>query len=444
MRRLYIWGRGEIGGRIIRHLNDNWNIVFVDSNEQLVGSNFHGKEVIGIEEYIKYYSNEFILIAHLCEMESIALLKEHNITNYFVYSDLPGEFLEPCFRDELKKYIISYLGGRENFVIYGLNLYSIIIDNWLFERYGIHPSIYVHGDKNTALTDKIEQKYQDLRLIRNISQLNSIEEICISTSNYKEILDAEDFKVFQLTDIFDCSDKIGTYHNPLIEKFHNMHEGKRCFIVATGPSLKMEDLDLLHNREEICISMNSIFHAFEKTSWRPNYYVALDYRVLDAVRQAIDGWSVEASFISDDSDAFWKIKHKKNVYKYHQTYDYHYDRCPKFSEDFSRRSYMGATVTYTCLQLAVYMGFKEIYLLGVDFTNGDQKKNVSQPHFYNEEQDKRDYEIYYNVAHTEHIFHAYLATKKYADLYGIKIFNATRGGELEIFERVDFDSLFSV
>ena len=37
---------------------------------------------------------------------------------------------------------------------------------------------------------------------------------------------------------------------------------------------------------------------------------------------------------------------------------------------------------------------------------------------------------------------AYQSAKKYADAHGIKIYNATRGGNLEVFERVDFDSLF--
>lgn len=32
--------------------------------------------------------------------------------------------------------------------------------------------------------------------------------------------------------------------------------------------------------------------------------------------------------------------------------------------------------------------------------------------------------------------------REYADGHGIKIYNATRGGKLEVFERVNFDKLF--
>lgn len=443
MKNIYVWGAGEIGGRIVKRLNNNWNVVFVDSNKQLADSNYCGREVISVEEYIKHHSDEFILIAHLQEKESISILQQNNICNYFVYSELPGEFMEPCLRDDFKEYIIKYLGDRNNFVLYGLSIYSIIIDSWLYEKYGIHPYILIPKDFDAGFVDRIKQKYKDLKVIYNINQSNNIEEICACIFNYKEAKDEYAGQTYRLTDIFDCSDKIKSYYNSAIEKFHNIHKGKRCFIVATGPSLKSSDLNLLKSKKELCISMNSIYYAFNKTEWRPNYYMAQDYRVLNTIKQTIDGWPVKANFISNDNEAFWEIKHNRNVYKYHQTYDYYFDRCPKFSEDISWRAYNGSTITYTCIQLAAYMGFKEIYLLGVDFTNGSQKKSMAQPHFYEEDEDKKSYGAsYYNVAFTEKTFNAYLAAKQYADSHGMKIFNATRGGELEIFERINFDELF--
>jgi hypothetical protein len=108
--------------------------------------------------------------------------------------------------------------------------------------------------------------------------------------------------------------------------------------------------------------------------------------------------------------------------------------------------YNGATVTYSCLQLAVNMGFKEIYLLGVDNSyslalrkNGELvQTNLEQDHF------SPGYSAYPNM----HLFKidivnaAYQSARNYAESHGIKIYNATRGGKLEVFERVDFDSLF--
>lgn len=438
MKKLYIWGAGDIGKRILNHLSINWDIVFVDSKEQLVNSYYHGKRVISVEEYIEKYSDEFILIAHLYETESLEILQKYNVINYFVHSNLPGEFQEPCPRDYLKEYIKDYLGNRKNFVLYGLDLYSIIIDDWLFEWYGIHPYILVSKDVSVEFVKKIRSKFMDLRIIDDIDQLNNIEEICICTCDYRALVNTHIFNTYQLTDIYDCSDKIKDYYNPAIERFHNIHDGQRCFVVATGPSLRIEDLNLLKRKGELCISMNSIYHAFDETDWRPDYYMVFDHRELNTIKEKIDGWSIEANFISNDSYAFWGRKHAENVYCYHQTYDYRFDRLPEFSEDISRKCYMGGTVTYACLQLAVYMGFKEIYLLGVDFTNGSKKTNASHTHFYKENGEN------HCIPYISHVFNAYRAAKKYADLHGIKILNATRGGELEMFDRVDFDSLFPV
>ena len=90
-------------------------------------------------------------------------------------------------------------------------------------------------------------------------------------------------------------------------------------------------------------------------------------------------------------------------------------------------------MTYACIQIAVYLGLKEIYLLGVDcdYTVG----SVSN-HFYAE--DKPDM----TERSMAEMTLAFQAAHQYADAHGIKICNANRGGNLEIFERVDFDSLF--
>ena len=37
--------------------------------------------------------------------------------------------------------------------------------------------------------------------------------------------------------------------------------------------------------------------------------------------------------------------------------------------------------------------------------------------------------------------YSYITAKKYADTHGIRILNATRGGELEVFDRVNLDEV---
>lgn len=89
------------------------------------------------------------------------------------------------------------------------------------------------------------------------------------------------------------------------------------------------------------------------------------------------------------------------------------------------------------------MGFKEIYLLGIDHNyritvspDGNIVTNDKvQNHFCDNYALPVVPQLYKSSL-------AYLAAQQYASEHNIKIFNATRGGKLETFERVDFDSLF--
>lgn len=120
---------------------------------------------------------------------------------------------------------------------------------------------------------------------------------------------------------------------------------------------------------------------------------------------------------------------------------------PSFSEDISVYVGNGATVVYTAIQFAVYMGIKEIYLIGVDHHFHTSKtadgKIVIDPNAkdyfskeYNNDKEKLP------IPNTELSTFTFIAAKEYADSHGIKIFNATRGGKLEVYPRVNFDELF--
>ena len=117
LKKLFIWGAGEIGKRILNHLEKNWEITFVDSNKKRMDSYINERKVIGIEEYIKKYNDEFILVAHLQENESVQFLKKNNIVNYFMHCDLPGEFKEPFVRNSLKEYKVGYLMDKTDYIL---------------------------------------------------------------------------------------------------------------------------------------------------------------------------------------------------------------------------------------------------------------------------------------------------------------------------------------
>lgn len=432
-----IWGAGERGARIFPHLDAGNVKAFIDIDESKIGKEYCGKKIITFEEYKKNYPRCYIILSYSHEKEVENLLKEQNIYKYFKLSECPGEFQESYPRDILKKYIWDYITKEKKYFIYGCTLYSIMVFEWIQKKTGIIPAIIPHKNISDQLLHslKIEMPNLIFSTLEDFEKEGGDELLLTIEDELYRTYQRNDKKIY-ITNIYDCSNNIQQYFNPLIEKFKNIHKGKRCFIVATGPSLRIEDLNILDCHKEICISVNSIWKAFSDTVWRPRYYLAMDYRALRDWSDVIEHIDIPYLFLGDTNKEYWMKDHDKNHIKHHFIYEYTEKRYPKFSEDFSRGSYMGSTITYNAIQLAVYMGFQEIYLLGVDFSysggNGDKK----YAHFYKEEKLTA-------TGYEQQVFLSYMSAKKYADEHNIKIYNATRGGKLEVFERVDFDRIWN-
>ncbi len=228
---------------------------------------------------------------------------------------------------------------------------------------------------------------------------------------------------------------------PDIANMRNMYTGQRCFVIGNGPSLTPQDVSRLKN--DITFGSNRIYKMFDKTDWRPTYYCAQDTEV---IKQDVDvinkiksrkliGIVGSVKYPKIDNALFIKLILKE-----------FYPQLPLFSDNAVDGVYEGLTVTYFSLQMAIYMGFKEIYLLGVDHCfpkmideNGQYvETDMKNAHF------SPDDKVYGNGTISIHkTTLAYKKAKEYADAHGIKIYNATRGGRLEVFERVNFDDLFN-
>ena len=231
------------------------------------------------------------------------------------------------------------------------------------------------------------------------------------------------------------------HYSDQIRKLKDSKKGQRCFVIGNGPSLTVNDLEKLMNED--CFTANRIFKIFSETQWRPNYYAVDDWHGISS--EEANSLEIPNIFFGDYFYRKHKIKNKNVLVFYgHRTLDLQLSSFG-FSSDASKEIYIGATVTFVNLQLAAYMGYSDIYLLGVDHSFSYETDNtgrivcndsVKQSHFF---KDTGTTKIIGNI---EGMNNAYLTAKKYADEHGIHIYNATRGGKLEIFERVDFDSLF--
>jgi len=52
--------------------------------------------------------------------------------------------------------------------------------------------------------------------------------------------------------------------------------GTRAFIVGNGASLEPDQLDMLHKHNEVCFGVNRIHLMYDRTEWRPTYWLLMD------------------------------------------------------------------------------------------------------------------------------------------------------------------------
>lgn len=239
-----------------------------------------------------------------------------------------------------------------------------------------------------------------------------------------------------------------------IRRFQNIHKDKRCFIIGNGPSLNKVDLSLLEN--EYTFAVNGIFYKTRETGFKPTYYVVEDSHVMKDNLETIKDYFPKAHrFFPLDYKHL--LEHTTDRTSYFNMNVGFYEKSspnykiPRFSTDAAARLYCGQSVTIINLQLAYYMGFSEVYLIGMDFsyaiptsakirgtsiTSTEDDPNHFHPEYFGKGKSWHDPEL-------DKVLLSYKMCDLVYSASGRRIFNATVGGALELFPRVDYTSLFN-
>lgn len=169
--------------------------------------------------------------------------------------------------------------------------------------------------------------------------------------------------------------------------FQNMHKNKKCFILGSAPSILKYDLKPL--KQHYVITLN-------------NFFVYSDYEEIMASEDINSKYHIVAPIHPPQTEEEWKNFFKDmeekvpknvniflglNLYKYnaeyiinkysilkkHRLYWYYagipVSECYRFNKkhiDFSKIIWSASTVSTYGILLAIFLGFKEIYLLGID------------------------------------------------------------------------------
>jgi hypothetical protein len=234
----------------------------------------------------------------------------------------------------------------------------------------------------------------------------------------------------------------------------NKYSGQRCFIIGNGVSLNTQDLS--HIKNEITIVSNSFFHHPCLNSWQPTFYC-----IVDPVH-FVDG-NFTNSFFSDltssikSTNFFFPIECKDmidsiiSLKSYKKNYVYFHNVLAQTrlkNVDLTKSIPKVQSVSQFEIMLAIYLGCSSVYLIGMDHDWLASPGNINR--FYNDDSvDKFAfskgmpmYGYKDNLEPTLNLWKGYEKISDFAAMKDIRIFNATNGGFLDVFPRVDYEKLF--
>ncbi len=248
-----------------------------------------------------------------------------------------------------------------------------------------------------------------------------------------------------------------------LKRFGGKFAGKRCYIMGNGPSLSKTPLERLDG--EIVWGLNRCYLLFNEISWRPRFVVAVDNLVVpdiaDEINEEVKKNPGSTFFFPSEFLMRRVLKTSCNIIWFIQrAMEPELGPAGYFSEKpyvFLRTPY---TVTITAIQLAVFFGFNPIYLIGCDTAykipaSVERKKSVVDPTTRKRiggfeirsrlDNDPNHFSSSYfgagsrwHYPNVESMFSGYQMVKMACDRLGVKIYNATAGGKLEVFPRMDF------
>ncbi len=223
-----------------------------------------------------------------------------------------------------------------------------------------------------------------------------------------------------------------------LEQLINKHANQRCFIIGNGPSLRQTDLSKL--RGEVTFGLNRIYLLFPDLGFSTTYLVSVNDLVLEQC-------SSEMQKLTLPKFLTWRARHwfppDPNI-----TYlDTDFTGVEDFSPALTGRIFEGFTVTYVALQLAYHLGFSEAILVGVDHnfvTQGTANQAVvsqgDDPNHFAPNYFGKGFKWQLpDLAGSER---AYTLARDAYSKAGRRVLDATVGGKLTIFPKVDYLSLF--
>lgn len=209
----------------------------------------------------------------------------------------------------------------------------------------------------------------------------------------------------------------------------------RCFVIGNGTTLTYADLDLITGQPSF--ACNRINLAYPFTKWRPMYYAHVESFApnLPFIRENIEAGRqcFLSEYYGEPPQGVHGIKDAPNIQwvKHCHHHILNFDN-PEVPDEWHmpQPCIFGGSVNFM-MQLAILKGFTEIVLLGCDLIYKDKKPSHFDKHYEHGGEQPAFYAS--RNAFFGHVQSMNWIRRKKKD---ITVLNATRGGLLELWERV--------
>lgn len=224
----------------------------------------------------------------------------------------------------------------------------------------------------------------------------------------------------------------------ILASWRDKYAGKKAVILCNGPSLLKADLGLLGG--VYCFGLNKINLLFERSDFRPNCIVAVNPFVIEQ----------NAAFYNDTEIPLFldSVGARRKMVKARDNVAFLHSAPGGFARDCTMSVPQGHTVTYVALQLAFHMGFRDVALIGADHNfaaKGPANKTVisgekDESHF-----DPRYFSggVPWQLPDLFESEVAYTRARNMYSAFGGRVINATDGGKLEVFDRMELKDFVS-
>lgn len=156
----------------------------------------------------------------------------------------------------------------------------------------------------------------------------------------------------------------------------SIESGRRAFILGNGPSIKNENLRLL--RDELVIGMNASTLLEKEHGFYQSYYVCSDTRFISHPEKRM--WATSELDPRTKRILRSELRDLDDPSLESRTWYIPAISRDGFSENIAAGYFYGCTTTMMAIQVAYYLGVRDVYLLGVDLRYSEE-----HPRFYREE-----------------------------------------------------------